>query len=697
MKLLGVVDWVNQDKGIAGLDPLVEIIDGQDPRPVEPDEFPQDGQVFWLNAREALKGRLFYFRAEGNPGFKDEYRVAEPSPAMEVLDVRDLGAPDKVRDALAAGVRRRGFIPERALLQCAPSELIGPVRLSTDRPGVLSLAEPKRHEIACYAAASVNVLEIEVGAVTRLILLDELGPPQSYVDWDEDRLVVRRAITFAVERAKRQGAPLALTTKLVTEAAEGLTHPGGDARVRLEEYRLRHSVEVFRRSSAVDDLASTIVDVLVSHPSLAPELERVRQQVREETRAQVEAELTTTRAGVDAAKAERKALETSVATQRQELERLRNQLQGELATVEAELGRQVKQALANPAALLAQASLFRAVAGGGGTSVHAPATRPRPTTKWPRSGVVIDDVAAFRRALMPAYQRCGLTPVLGTKIQAALAAGLFPLLAGPDSLNALDAFAHVACAGRCFQVTVTPGMIDVVDLFGRVQDGRFVPHAAGLIDVIQTARSEGHLALVVIDGVNRGATESFLLPLLQASRRGQPVHLFHPSSISEHDPYASESVVAWPANVLLAGTVVEGPTSLPVSRDVLASSATLETDAHIGTLAPLSPALSEVAAQADFMRPAKAPAGLIDDVVSAFPEYVGLRPSMEAFAGTWSRFVSEPKQLIEAVVGSVLLPTCSLVEDDERRTELAEQAAGAMAADADAARATMTRLSRRLG
>src|SRR5688572_28936428 len=110
MKAIGVVQWTNRDKNnnpIAGVLPLVEVQKGEWRNIDAPDEFPSQGLAFWF-AATAVEGALIRFKAERNPGQKDEFKVTDPEPILEVLDLRHLENPTEVRTALVNGVRLSG-------------------------------------------------------------------------------------------------------------------------------------------------------------------------------------------------------------------------------------------------------------------------------------------------------------------------------------------------------------------------------------------------------------------------------------------------------------------------------------------------------------------------------------------------------------------------------------------------------------
>jgi hypothetical protein len=102
-----------------------------------------------------------------------------------------------------------------------------------------------------------------------------------------------------------------------------------------------------------------------------------------------------------------------------------------------------------------------------------------------------------------------------------------------------------------------------------LENRTFVPHPAGLIDVVRAARENEGPFLVVLDGAYRGPTDSYLRPLIRPVRNhAASIPLFHPQAIDASDPYRSEARVQWAPNLLLAATAIEGPTTVPVAPDI---------------------------------------------------------------------------------------------------------------------------------
>jgi hypothetical protein len=225
----------------------------------------------------------------------------------------------------------------------------------------------------------------------------------------------------------------------------------------------------------------------------------------------------------------------------------------------------------------------------------------------------------------------------------------------------------VMCAGRVLVVEVTSAIADVQDLFGRLESRTFVPHPAGLIDVVRAARQNEGPFLVVLDGVNRGATESYLLPLIRLVRnRASSVPLFHPQSIDPSDPYRSEARVQWPPNLLLAATAIEGPTTLPVAPDVWNESilAIAEADGDFTGPAELGD-LSEVDGSSGLLDSAPA-RDQLDWISEEIPRLHGLARRV---AGGLAALITDQPPLQTAIARTVVVPHLASIPGDEERAE----------------------------
>ena len=84
------------------------------------------------------------------------------------------------------------------MIRCAGDLVVGPVSLVSENTGKATLEKNNRARISCYQLGEDAFLGITFDDETRTILAGTLPPtPYSYVDWDDDRLVMRRAIEAA--------------------------------------------------------------------------------------------------------------------------------------------------------------------------------------------------------------------------------------------------------------------------------------------------------------------------------------------------------------------------------------------------------------------------------------------------------------------------------------------------------------------
>lgn len=315
---------------------------------------------------------------------------------------------------------------------------------------------------------------------------------------------------------------------------------------------------------------------------------------------------------------------------------------------------------------------------------------------WAPADRIISDSGELRRAMAAAFKARGVAPAAATRIHAAMAAGLIPVVVGPTALLALDAFSRVACAGRATTVHVAPSLLEPSELFGRLEPARgdFVPNAAGLIDILHTAAESRGAALVTLEGINRGPTESYLLPLLQMRARSGRIPLFHPDTPVSPSSLA-EAVVVWPPNVWLAATAVDGPTSLPISRDVLAYSVVIEVDACQPVSDGTRDSASELALDGELIRPMAPPTQIVDDLVEAFPDARGYRSSFDRFGAMLARFESDEGRLRTALVESVLLPLLVTLDAEDERAEAFQALGKHLGADESTRLAVVGRRLRR--
>jgi hypothetical protein len=263
-------------------------------------------------------------------------------------------------------------------------------------------------------------------------------------------------------------------------------------------------------------------------------------------------------------------------------------------------------------------------------------------------------------------------------------------------MSALEAYAQTVCGGRIFPVHISPNFFDVSDLFGKfdLASRHFLPHAAGLIDVLRIAQSNSELALVVLEGANRAPIESYLLPLLETAASGRDLRLFHQSAVSPDDAYRDMHQFQWPSNHLLSATVVEGATTLPISLEVWSRGVFIETDNDAPCL-HTSPEISEIPSIRALSGVPEKQMGVLDVLLEAFPEYGPFKDLSERFISALSCFEPDKNKLERAFLESILLPLAiSSTNDEEREETLARL--NTLSTDSDALQFIARRITRRV-
>jgi len=670
--LIGIITGTRRDKyedQIAWIRPLAEATNGSWEAVLAAEsEFPSRGSIFWPRAAGAKEHALVRFHAKENDvknGGPDEYMAVDSQLAFEVLDLRWIGDCEQVRLALAHGIDLSHLVAPRYLIRCGGDLVVGPVTLVTEKNGKVALEKNNnRARIACYQLGDDAFLGITLEDETRTILAGNLPPaPYSYVDWDDDKLVMRRAIEAA---AKLKGNGTNLPRQVIEDATAQLTQYGTDASTRLELYRLNRAKHLAADTQQVISLAEEIFTGLRDHPSVVQEVQKFYEGQRSEIRARIEGEHAAEQAAVTKLRKERQETQDALDSARRQIEETEARIKDQASGIEAALIGRIDHVLGNVPTLLADVALLRPFLEGRSSQ---PQHRRTWTPDWPVSKVKIAEIKELRSRMIPALRALGVVTTSYQPIHAAFASGFVPIVSGARALEALEAYAHVMCAERQLVVEVTSAIADVQDLFGKLEHGNFVPHPAGLVDIIRAAREHEGPFLVVLEGINRGPTESYLLPLLRLARNHTAsIPLFHPQAIDPSDPYRSEARVKWPANLLLAATVIEGPTTLPVAPDVWKDSilTAADADGDFTERTDLGDA-SEVDGTTSLLDAAPARAQL-EWISEELPRLHG---NAKRLAGALTALISDSSAQQAVITKSLVVPyLASITNDDDRASEV---------------------------
>jgi hypothetical protein len=650
-------------------------------------EFPPRGSIFWPRATtNAVKDALIHFRAKEVSVPKeggDEFMAVDAQPVLEILDLRSVGNCEQVRRALSSGLQLPGLPAQRPLIWCKGDYVVGPVSLVTGANHETTIEKNNRAQIPSFQLGPGEIRQFEYDGATRLIIPKaNLGPPYGYVDWDDDKQVVRRAIEYGVERAKASRGSVEFSRHMIDEAAEELTKNGSSADLRLRLYRLERSRSLAADVKQLAAVSDEVVAALLKHPSVAKEIAQLKLSERETARTDAEAALTSEREELARVKEKRSAAQAALSNAQKSLADTEALIAEQTRSVEAKINERIKDVLSAAPALLADIALLRPFLGGTRTSSSASSAGAIAAEiaiePWKPGTNRISNAKELRARLIASFKGRGLPTAAYQPLHAAFASGLLPVVAGSRAVEALVAYAHAATAGRSLIVQATTSVADVQDLFGRVAARRFIPHPAGLIDIVRAARKSEGLFLVILDGINRGATESFLLPLMRAAvRRCGAIALFHPAAVEAGDPYRAEAALEWPRNLLLAATLVEGPTTLPVAPDVWSDSVLIQMDLEgAGGLPSESnsgPSDLDPSGTLLGAAPSAEHCEWIHEVVPS------VRSVAERFEGGLRVVSNEAAAIQQNVVKGVIIPFLASIEDDAERatqTKAAEKAFG---------------------
>jgi hypothetical protein len=147
-------------------------------------------------------------------------------------------------------------------------------------------------------------------------------------------------------------------------------------------------------------------------------------------------------------------------------------------------------------------------------------------------------------------------PSSALSLLAAFAAGMVPLCAGEAATEALHSVSRCLCAGNGWALPLSPVTTSLAEILAPCVVG-----VAGLRQMIETAHAyPDQLFLVIIEGIDLGVSDGYLLPLLQLADRdfgrgSSRIPLISPESGETRE---------WPDNLLLAGTVSGVRTALPL-------------------------------------------------------------------------------------------------------------------------------------
>lgn len=612
---LGIVNWGatgNTGRQFAQLRPLFR----SDENPMTPNEqiwyqvgdtikeFPNRGYVTWYESPpEALRNTVWQFNIEQQPydphkTNHDAFKVRSPPyPPTEIIDVRQIGDAESVRQQLTHEGLKLSFIPSKYLYAWVQDKnwvaWIGPLHLIHAKEADVWRIDPAQLEnpLMCFLPApDAYTATLNING-QRLFLSPGVkrGARIGQIDWSADATVLKRVIQ------RQQGISPTYKNDLryIIEQFSNNGLIGTDS--FLEQQRLQRARAIASELLKRQEPTEVLIEGLLKIPSIESQLNDIKTAIREQTESQVRFELAEEASQVEMLKAEKARLREEFERLGQECDDQRTALEEQIQTHEAKFEVALKERLASlmlhPERVLADIAIFRAVMGLDSSAQKSIETTHQveesiasfPSSEHPSSPLLsgeeknqfdsLDQPQQMRQSLRNALKVRNLSSAAARPLHSAFLSGAVPILVGDGSLNALEAYASCVTGGRVLWLPISATTLEPNDLFGKVAPatGRFVPQAGGLIDLLMHANTKDDLYLVILDGINRAAVDAYLNPIISCyteawqgeMRRALP--LFHPKALSSNDPYSSAAWLKWPPNVLLAGVLTEGVAIIPPS------------------------------------------------------------------------------------------------------------------------------------
>jgi hypothetical protein len=228
---------------------------------------------------------------------------------------------------------------------------------------------------------------------------------------------------------------------------------------------------------------------------------------------------------------------------------------------ETTLGARLKEVFSSPEKFLAELSLLKA-----GLDTLAPvrtsavarveSERPRQTDESASlpADRLISSAEELNRCLEQTFELNGVSPALVRPLHASLLSGALPVFSGAWGYEACAAYARCVTAGSLFWFPVSPTLVEPAQLFS---DAGSSSEPTGLLQFLLRVQASEHMHLLLLDGINKGPVDSYLMPILACYRDAWQAPGGRVLPLRSHS-----SSFPWPRNVLLAAIHSEGMVSI---------------------------------------------------------------------------------------------------------------------------------------
>jgi hypothetical protein len=559
---LGVVERVSKSvKPGARLRPFFQTSSDKKSWVAPEEEFLNSGVVSWWEPPpETEEKQIWTFQVEPSWSFDpsnmhhDAFMVRKgtPSPALELIVLPQIADLEDARSLLVeSGIPLERYATRHLFFRHRSGLTIGPLDF-TIRDGRLYVNERDtplplyqwRDDLGCAELDGHHILPIDA-------TLDKIGE----VDFSPTAVFLKHVLREIKDMPPALIEDAKLTKKLISQYSSALD------KVSLkpsQAQRLKRLRKLGERASLGIEFGETAASELLSLPAVKKLVSDAKESaIRaafEERRGAV-AELDEQRIAlegqVERLQAEADRLHDAISTATQEQDALLTGFDARVQDKFEEIGRNATTFLANVAVLRAALS---------GEGRQKPATGPA-VAKGKRPDIESLSAEHIVKAVRRRFEAAGLGPVLPSVLVSSWASGYVPMLFGALARDVLTAASESLFGGDIHFATLGPTMTSPADLLG-------IPVASPLgvsvvSEVVAAASRSDDLALLVFDNINLAQLDSLVVPLIRQ------YSVFHSEC-----PSASRSMQyptplgMWPANLLLAGVLIDSPLALPMSREI---------------------------------------------------------------------------------------------------------------------------------
>ena len=560
--LLGIVERFGPVKSgpPARLRPLFQASADRSRWVTPEEEFPNSGVVSWWEPPpDAAEQKVWTFQPEPSWSFDpanehhDFFKVkGAASPALELIDLPGIGDLENARAFLVEeGLPLEQCASKRLVYRDGSGFMVGPLDLSI-REGRFYLEE-RDAPVPLYQSS--EDLGLGEWKCHRFLPPEALTRRVGEVDFSSNIVFLKHVLRDIKEMPPGVLDDAKLTKKLIAQYTYALEKMSLGP---LQTQRLKRLRKLADRASVGITLGDQAVTDLLSIPA-------VRNAISTATEQAVHDALNERRSALEKLSDQRTTLEGEVAGLQAEVGRLRGELastkedqEALLADFDSRVEHKLKEAEKNATAFLADVAVLRAAL----SITAAPTASARPAA----NGLKLPDAQRLSAdQVVNAIRECstaaGLGCILPTILLSSWASGYVPILFGVMARDVIDAARESLFGGCVYRGTLGPAMFSATDLLGVTVASSF--DVRTVHEFVGAAGATGELALLVFDNINLSQLDSLLLPLLRSYTT------FHGEVPTSTTPAAYPTPLGmWPANVLIAGILIDSPLALPMSREL---------------------------------------------------------------------------------------------------------------------------------